>query len=633
MTTRVAAAAALLFALPALADNVAVTTQHNNNARTGANLQETVLTAFNVVPGQFGRIWQFPASPATLAGRVSGQPLYVPNLTILNQGVHNTLFVATSNNEVFALDADTGAQLWGTSLNDPPGVNTVDSPPSDLSLSNGCTVASGGAGCNDKPKIGVMSTPVIDLQAGLIYVVSKHHLFPSGAYTFFIHALELSSGFAHWPKREISGSVPGHLNNGQPTTVTFDPAIHNQRTGLLLANNMVYAGFGSWQDTPGFHGWIFAFPKDLSSPSAPLVFCTTPHDFLGNIGQMQGGIWQAGAGLVADSGGQIYFMSGNGTSGEAVPGQINLAQSYVKLDANLNHVGHLTDWTGNAYDADLGSSGPILLSGNRLLGAGKTGTMHVVSTINMVDAQIPPIQVTTQQPFYTSHHIHGSPVFWSNNGTNMGFLYIWPEDETLKRYTWDGNFITNPSNPSLGPQGPSGMPGGSLSISANGSTAGSAVLWVTIPTAEDALHDNVPGTLYAFNAAGITYSIWNSEIDPPNNRAGILSKGANPTIANGKVFVGAQDHVNAYGIICVPATSCPPNFQCGLFDVGCGVVPMNCGSCSSPYTCVNNTCVCPAATCGTSCGQVCNSCGNCITCGCSGTKVCCEGRCQTQACN
>src|SRR5580704_2044037 len=96
----------LLGSAAVLSAQVSVLTWHNDNARTGQNLQETILTPANVNSTTFGRL-------ATLSvdGKVDAQPLYVPALTIPGRGVHNVLSAATENDSLYAFDADTFTQL------------------------------------------------------------------------------------------------------------------------------------------------------------------------------------------------------------------------------------------------------------------------------------------------------------------------------------------------------------------------------------------------------------------------------------------------------------------------------------------------------------------------------------------
>src|SRR5258708_6700863 len=94
----------------ALFGQASVLTWHNDNARSGQNLQETTLRPANVNSGMFGRLFT-----VSVDGKVDAQPLYVPALAIA-QGVHNVLFVVTEHDSAYAFDADTGSQLWHMSL-------------------------------------------------------------------------------------------------------------------------------------------------------------------------------------------------------------------------------------------------------------------------------------------------------------------------------------------------------------------------------------------------------------------------------------------------------------------------------------------------------------------------------------
>src|SRR5262245_42381787 len=100
-----ALAASLLYAQPS------VLTWHNDSARTGQNLQETILTPGNVNVSRFGKLFQLSTD-----GKVDAQPLYVPFLQIPGMGLHNTLFVMSEHGTAYAFDADTGTPLWFRSL-------------------------------------------------------------------------------------------------------------------------------------------------------------------------------------------------------------------------------------------------------------------------------------------------------------------------------------------------------------------------------------------------------------------------------------------------------------------------------------------------------------------------------------
>ena len=98
----------MCFCLAASWAQIRVLGEHNDNSRTGANLNETSLTTSNVNVSTFGKLFGMPVD-----GFVYAQPLY---MTI---GTQNVLFVATAHDSVYAFDADTGAQLWQKSLGTP----------------------------------------------------------------------------------------------------------------------------------------------------------------------------------------------------------------------------------------------------------------------------------------------------------------------------------------------------------------------------------------------------------------------------------------------------------------------------------------------------------------------------------
>jgi len=75
-----------------------VLTSQYDNARTGANLKETILTPQNVNSKQFGKVFTLPVD-----GDIYAQPLYVPNVEIPSQGKHNVLFVATEHGQHLCL--------------------------------------------------------------------------------------------------------------------------------------------------------------------------------------------------------------------------------------------------------------------------------------------------------------------------------------------------------------------------------------------------------------------------------------------------------------------------------------------------------------------------------------------------
>ncbi|HVI78066.1 MAG TPA: PQQ-binding-like beta-propeller repeat protein, partial [Candidatus Acidoferrum sp.] len=158
-----------LLTLPAATGQVNILTNKMDNARTGQNSNEALLTPARVNSTQFGKLLAIDVD-----GYVSAQPLYMSALAI-NGGTHNVVFVATEHNSVYALDADTGAQLWKVNLG-PSVPVSVEGCPNVTAVT----------------EIGILSTPVIDPVSNTIYLTSKTYV--NGDASHSLHALDITTG-------------------------------------------------------------------------------------------------------------------------------------------------------------------------------------------------------------------------------------------------------------------------------------------------------------------------------------------------------------------------------------------------------------------------------------------------------
>ena len=228
---------------------VAVLTQHNDNARTGANTQETALTTSNVNGSSFG--WLFDR---VVDGDVYAQPLILPGVTIRGT-TYDVLYVVTEHDTVYAFDADNAANsapLWYVSL------GTSASPSTLIGRYDG-----------DQRETGITSTPVIDPATGTIYVVAfDYGAPPTKPSTWKLHALDLASGAEKLACPDASGaeklpcpatitaSVAGNTYESVNGVITFNPTMQLQRPGLLLQGGQIYIGFGMYADAGPAHGWF-----------------------------------------------------------------------------------------------------------------------------------------------------------------------------------------------------------------------------------------------------------------------------------------------------------------------------------------------------------------------------------------
>ena len=238
-------------------------TFHNDNMRTGQDTNETVLTPSNVNSSTFGKLASYPLDGLSLAS-----PLYVQNVNIPGQGVHNIVIVATEHDSVYAFDADgkSSTPLWHVNFTNPSaGVTTV--PAADTGETG------------DIPnEIGITGTPVIDPATGTIYVVAATKEVSGGTtnYVQRLHALDLTTGAEKFGGPVvIQASVPGTGPGSSGGTLPFDPLHENQRTGLLLLNGVVYFGFSSHGDVEPFHGWVLGY--NASTLKQVMVYNATPN--------------------------------------------------------------------------------------------------------------------------------------------------------------------------------------------------------------------------------------------------------------------------------------------------------------------------------------------------------------------
>ena len=282
--------ALVLFALAATFTTAQVTTSQYDNARTGATLNETVLTPQNVNAAQFGRLGAF-----SVDGLVYAQPLFVPGVEIPGKGKHNVLYVATEHDSVYAFDADRpGSEpLWHVNFLDKQ--HDIDS------------VSARGIGCPlIAPEVGITSTPVIDLPSGTLYVLARTRLVHTFKDDFYhhLHALAITNGAEKFggPVR-IEASVPGKGAGSVNGQVLFNPYRENPRASLLLSNGAVYLSWASSCDIDPYHGWIMAY--DAHTLAQRAVLNITPD---GN----EGGIWQSDTGPAADASGNVFVPTGNG---------------------------------------------------------------------------------------------------------------------------------------------------------------------------------------------------------------------------------------------------------------------------------------------------------------------------------
>lgn len=507
---------------PALGVNV--TTYHNDTARTGQNLGETMLTSSNVNSSSFGKLFVI-----SVDGRVDAQPLYLTQVSIPNHGTHNVVYVETEHASVYGFDADNGTLLWQVSMLG-AGETTSDD--------HGCGQIT--------PEIGITSTPVIDSKAGphgTIYVVAMSKD-GTGNYHQRLHALDVTTGAEKFGSpQNIQASFPGTGDNSSGGNVVFAPGQYAERAGLLLLNGVVYTGWTSHCDIRPYTGWIMGF--DQSTLAQVSVLNVTPN---GN----EGSVWMSGAGLAADTSGNIFVLDANGTfdttlDANGFPSQGDFGNAFLKIStansglAVADYFEMFNQGAENGSDEDLGSGGALVLpdltdslghTRHLAVGAGKDSNIYVVDRDAM--GKFSPSQNNIYQELQgaLSGSVFSMPAYFNNTvyygavGDNIKAFAISNAQLAVAPASQTGNAF--------------GYPGATPSISANGTS--NAILW--------AGENGNSAVLHAYDATNLSHELYNSnQASGGRDQFGAGNKFITPMITNGKVYVGTANGVGVFGLL------------------------------------------------------------------------------------
>jgi len=515
-----------------------VLTQHNDLGRTGWNSRETILNTRNVRSGIFGK--QFTYS---VDDEIYAQPLVASGVNIPGSGNKDVVYVATVNNSVYAFDAN-GARstpYWQVNLT-PAGTR----PPNHTDM---IPPACGGNYTDFLGNIGIVGTPVINKNAGTLYLVARG-VTPDGAhYSQYLHALDLATGAERSGSpvlitARVNGTGEGNVNG----VITFDSQKQNQRPGLLLLNGIVYIAYASHCDWEPYSGWLLGY--DATTLQQKMVYNTTPDGY-------QGGIWMSASAPSADESGNIYVTTGNGMVGtNSNPADLrSRSESLVRLTpsgSNLNITGFFTPknyLTLEGGDLDFGVTEPLLIpNSNLLLTGSKDGSLY------LMDRNNPGGYDPNQDRVFQRINLGGTANLRSSfayyKGATREFVYTWSENAALKAFPVDraANALSEANAVISGVEGPFGSHGAFLAVSSNGAVDSTAILWTSHAYQCDANSNACPGILRAIAANDVTKELWNSSLDP-NDVVGNFAKFVCPTIANGKVYLATFSRkLQVYGL-------------------------------------------------------------------------------------
>ncbi len=562
-----------------------VLTYHNDNASSGQNLAETLITPANVNVSTFAKRFS-----TLVDGQVYAQPLYKAGVVVAggaNAGTHDLVFVATQHDSLYAIDANSGLVVWQTSFlsSGLAGATSIT------------TMPQGDTGSGDiSVEVGICGTPVIDPATNFLYVAAKtkqivSNITASPHYVYTLYKVNITNGNAT-PNANIVSSLviadtvnvngsntythrtnatatavqdpfsvgTGYggeaVNLGGQSRVYFNAQREMNRPGLVLLNGRIYIAFASHGDNGPYHGWLLAYDKVTLALAGALN--TTPNGGLG-------GIWQGGGIPAVDDDGNFYFETGNGsfTSSTGVgvfPTNGNYGDCFVKvsLDATTNQASQNKNGWGlkvadffspfnnaalDSVDRDLGSGGCIVLpdsAGNAtyphlLMGAGKEGKIYLINRDNMgkydstTDHVIQTQAYSTGTPHMGVNSSFGTPAFF--NGT---LYYVGSGDKGKTFNVANAAFST-----SVVKETPDSFAftGSTPSISANGVTNG--VMWTL---------DRGSNQLRAYAANDISNELWTSaQAAGGRDTLGSVVKFSVATVADGHVFVGTSNALVNYG--------------------------------------------------------------------------------------
>jgi outer membrane protein assembly factor BamB len=501
-----------------------VVTYHNNIARTGQNLQETILTTSSVNSSSFGKLFS-----SSVDGIIDAEPLYLSSVSIPGKGMHNVIYAVTENDSVYAFDADAGTLLWQVSA-----LKSGESPSDD----HGCSQIS--------PQIGITSTPVIDRARGphgTIFVVAMSK---NSSSTYFqrIHALDITNGAEEFGGPvTIQAKYPGTGDNSHDGYVVFDPGQYAERQGLLLLNHVIYTAWTSHCDARPYTGWLIGYSESTLARTS--VLDVTPN---GN----EGAIWQDGAGIASD-GRNLFFLDANGTfdttlTKKGFPHKGDYGNAFLKVSAK-NHKLRVADYF-NMYntvqesddDEDLGSGGAVVLPAMKdangklrhlAIGAGKDQNIYIVNRDNMGK-----FNPNNDNAIYQEIDGVLGGGEWATSAYFNGNIYYGPVGNNLLQFQFsNAKLSTSPQSKSAASFT---YPGTTPSVSANGSRNG--IVWAIE-------HTDPTDVLHAFDATNLANELYNSNQAGQRDQFGSASHFGTPLIVNGKVYVGTTNGVTAFGLL------------------------------------------------------------------------------------
>lgn len=524
----------------------AVLTARGDLTRLGWDQAEPALSPTAVVSGHFGRRAAFPVD-----GKIYAQPLYAPSVTIAGAS-HNVIIAATEHDTVYAFDAHAGSgsgsgtasgtsnPLWRTSLL-MPGARTFNAATDRVGKNRLCDSV--------VPEVGINSTPVIDWSTKTLYVMALD--VENGSMTYRLHALDLLTGRDKQPSTVVGASVSGHGLDTVNGTINFTASDEQQRVALTEINGVVYAGFASFCDLNPYHGWLLGY--DARTLQRTIVYNASPN-------QYASGFWESAAGFSADGNGHLFAVTGNGpfdlATGGADAGDTVL--ELVPSGGTLRTIDYFAPFDQRCldeHDQELGSGSPLMVPGHHeLILSTKTGIVYVLDEASLggyhtvanpcnpaVRSHTDVDEIKQELPEGTVPGGMWGTWAYCGSGPNE-FIYAAGAQGPLTQWRLDRNGDVIPTPVARAPLAFS-YPGAIPTVTSNGSTPGSGIVWTV-----DQTHG---ATLRAFAADDVSRELWDSARDSARDGLdpGEFDHFTDPTTTDGLVIVGDQRHLDVYGML------------------------------------------------------------------------------------
>jgi hypothetical protein len=465
---------------------VNVTQHHNNPSRDGLYIDSAFTAA---AAAGLTRDLGFSG---TIVGNVYAQPLYVEG------GPSGPVVIAvTESNNVYALNATTGAIVWQRNVGTPRNTDPC--------------------GTSNLPTVGITSTPVVDIASRSLFLDAM--TMPSaGTYRHLIFSLNVDTGAinAGWPV-DVNAALSGS---------GFDSSVQSNRAALGITGNVLYVPYGGFfGDCGSYRGRLVGVP--LNNPASVTGWATV---------SVRAGIW--GPGGVASDGTNVFVTTGNGSGGATWNG----SEAVIRLSPGPSFSGSTTDywaptnWASlDNFDTDLGGSGPIIVDvpgatpSALVVAIGKDHNAYLLNRANLGGVTAP----VAQGSVGTSTVIGAAATYRTSTGT---FVVLRPTTGTLTAFR-----ITATSPPTIATGWSVASSGRSAPFVTSTDGTNNAIVWASGSDGRLRGYNGDTGAVI-FSGGGANDAM---AVSPRSFNTGIA--------ARGRIYLAADNKVYAFGVTQTPS--------------------------------------------------------------------------------